>query len=153
MTPRRVTLVRRGLYIIAVLGVAATAFELATEQHWNSTEQLIPWAALAVLTCAIVLALLPARAAHLGARLLTVLVIAASAYGVIDHITVNHHSGPLDQRYAAQWDSTSTTQQWWYAATKGVGPTPPLAPAVLAQSALLVLFGSLLTPRRAEPEP
>lgn len=145
-----ITLVRRGLYVLTIFGILATAFELATERHWNGLEQFIPWVALGVLTVATSLSLLPSRGSRLLARLLALLVMGTSIYGIIDHVTVNYNSGPLDARFANTWESQSAIQRWWYAATKSVGPAPPLAPGVLAQTALLLLCASLLTPR---PQP
>ena len=145
-----ITLVRRGLYALTIFGILATAFELATEHHWNGLEQLVPWVALGILTIATSLSLLPSRGSRLLARALALLVMGASIYGIIDHVAVNYNSGPLDARFADTWESQSPTQRWWYAATKSVGPAPPLAPGVLAQTALLLLCASLLTPR---PQP
>jgi len=51
-------LVRRGLYALTVIGILATAFELATVRHWLDIEQLIPWVALVVLAIATGLGLL-----------------------------------------------------------------------------------------------
>ena len=148
-----ITLVRGGLLALTVIGILATAFELITERHWNGLEQLIPWVALAALAVAVVLAMLPGRAAQLLARVLALVVLGASIYGVLDHITVNYNSGPLDQRFAYTWASMPATQRWWYAATKQVGPSPPLAPGVLAQTALLLLLATVLRTKRTEPEP
>jgi hypothetical protein len=136
-------LVRRGLVALTVLGILATAFELATEQHWNTLDQLIPWLALAVLTVATALVLIPGGRGVVAARVLSLLVLGASAYGVVDHVLVNHAAGALDQRYADSWDSLPAVEQWWYAATKTVGPAPTLAPGVLGQSALLLLLATL----------
>ena len=139
-----ITFVRRSLFALTLVGILATAFELATEHHWNGLEQLIPWFALAVLAVAVVLTVLPSRSAQILARVLVLLVLGASIYGVCDHIAVNYNSGPLDYRFAETWDSLSAAQRLWYAFTKHVGPSPPLAPAVLAQTALLLLMFSLL---------
>ncbi len=139
-------LIRGALYALTVIGILATAFELGTERHWQSPEQLIPWVALGALSVATVLALLPSRTARVTARILAIGVLGASIYGVLDHIAVNHNSGPLDQRYAETWDSLPATQQWWYAATKTVGPAPTLAPGVLGQTALLLLLAGLARP-------
>lgn len=147
-----VALVRRALYALTVIGIFATAFELATERHWNGLEQLIPWAALMVLAVATVLALLPAGSARIVARVLALIVLGASIYGVLDHIAVNYNSGPLDQRFADTWDTLPSTQQWWYAITKTVGPAPTLAPGILGQTALLLFLAGLLT-TRPTPEP
>jgi hypothetical protein len=147
-----VSFVRRGLLVLTVIGIAATAFELSTEHHWNGLEQLVPWFALTALTVALVLTVLPGRGARLLATVLALVVLGASVYGMLDHIAVNYNSGPLDQRFADTWDSLSATQRWWYAATKQVGPSPPLAPGVLAQTALLLLLAGLMRGKRAEPE-
>ncbi len=147
-----VTLVRRSLLALTLIGIAATAFELSTEHHWNGFEQLIPWFALAALTVALVLAVLPGRGARLLAWVLALLVLGASVYGVVDHITVNYNSGPLDQRFADTWESLSASQRWWYAATKEVGPSPPLAPGMLAQTALLLLLATLMRRKRVQSE-
>ncbi len=152
-SPVMITLVRRSLLALTLIGIAATAFELSTEHHWNGLEQLIPWFALAALTAALVLAVLPGRGAQLLATVLVLVVLGASLYGVVDHVTVNYNSGPLDQRFADSWESLSATQRWWYAATKEVGPSPPLAPGMLAQTALLLLLATLMRRKRAKPEP
>ncbi len=148
-----ITWVRRSLLALTLIGIAATAFELGTEHHWNGLEQLIPWFALAVLTVALVLAVLPSRGVRLLAGVLALVVLGASVYGVLDHITVNYNSGPLDQRFADTWESLSASQRWWYAATKQVGPSPPLAPGMLAQTALLLVLATVLRRKRAEEAP
>jgi hypothetical protein len=146
--------VRHGLVALTVIGILAAAFELATERHWNGIEQLIPWIALAVLAVAVGLLLVPAGRGMPAARVLAVLVLGASAYGVLDHILVNYHSGALDQRYSASWDTLPAVQQWWLAVTKTVGPAPTLAPGVLGQSALLLILASVgRQRRRSEVEP
>ncbi|KUI22119.1 hypothetical protein AU195_07310 [Mycobacterium sp. IS-1496] len=144
------TVVRRALLALTLAGICATAFELASERHWNDVEQFIPWFALAVLAVALLLVCLRSEPAHLVARALSVLVICASLYGVIDHAAVNHDSGPLDQRYAETWDAMPATEQWWLAITKAVGPAPTLAPGILAQTALMLVLASLLRVRRPE---
>lgn len=151
--PPTTTWVRRALLLLTAAGILATAFELASERHWKGLEQFIPWLALAVLTAALVLACVASRPAQVLARVLAGLVMCASLYGVIDHAAVNHHAGPLDQRYADTWESMPVTEQWWLAVTRSVGPAPTLAPGVLAQTALLlVLAGLLCTPRPADGE-
>lgn len=142
----RTTLIRAALFALTVIGILATAFELASERHWNGPEQLIPWVALAVLGLATLLALLPSATARLIARILAVAVLGASIYGVLDHIGVNHNSGYLDHRFADIWESMSPIRQWWYAATKTVGPAPTLAPGMLGQTALLLLLAGFVKP-------
>jgi hypothetical protein len=136
-------LVRRGLIAFTVIGILAAAFELATERHWNGLEQLIPWLALAVLAVATALVLIPLGRGVTAARVLALLVLGASIYGVVDHILVNYNAGALDQRYADTWHTLPLVERWWYATTKTVGPAPTLAPGVLGQSALLLLLATL----------
>jgi hypothetical protein len=139
-------LVRRGLIALTMIGIAATAFELASERHWNGLEQYVPWLALALLVVATVLVLLPGGRGTMTARVLAVVVLGASAYGVIEHILVNLNAGELDRRFADTWDSLPLVQQLLYAATKTVGPAPTLAPGVLAQVALLLLLATVCPP-------
>lgn len=147
-----ITFVRRSLLALTLIGILATAFELSTEHHWNGLEQLIPWFALVVTAVAVGLTVLPSRSAQMLARALALLVLGASIYGVLDHIAVNYNSGPLDYRFADRWDSLSAAEQWWYALTKQVGPSPPLAPGILAQTALLLVLASFLRRPRIESE-
>ncbi|HKV20073.1 MAG TPA: hypothetical protein VJR50_13640 [Mycobacterium sp.] len=147
-----ITFARRSLLALTVVGILATAFELATESHWNDFQQLIPWFVLAVLAVALVLTALRRRGAQLLARTLILVVLGASIYGVYDHISANYDAGPLDYRYADTWDSLSSSQRFWYAATKQVGPSPPLAPGVLAQTALLLLIAGFLRKPQAASE-
>jgi hypothetical protein len=139
---------RRGLIGLTVLGILAAAFELATERHWNGLVQRIPWLALGVLAVAVGLTLVPRDRAVTVARVLALLVLGASVYGVAQHIWVNYNAGALDQRYAATWESLPQIQRWWYAATKTVGPAPTLAPGVLGQTALLLLLATVARPSR-----
>jgi hypothetical protein len=148
------TLVRHGLVALTAIGILAAAFELASERHWNGVEQLIPWIALAALAAAVGLLVVPGGRGVPAARVLAVLVLGASVYGVLDHVLVNFESGALDQRYAESWDTLPALQQWWLAVTKTVGPAPTLAPGVLGQSALLLLLASVgRTRRRVEVQP
>ena len=143
-------LVRRGLVSLTVIGILATAFELATVKHWHNVQQLIPWASLLVLAVAVLLVLLPGRRHRIAARILVFAVLGASVYGVIDHTVVNYNSGPLDYRFADSWDTLLPTQRWWYAFTRTVGPAPTLAPAILGQTALLLALASLIERRPAD---
>jgi hypothetical protein len=143
-----VVLVRRGLIALTVIGILATAFELATERHWNGWEQLIPWVALVALLTAVALLLIPGGRGTTAARVLAVLVLGASVFGVLEHLLENVGSGRLDPRYAEIWESFSLFERGWYAITKTVGPAPPLAPGVLAQTALLLLLATICNPRR-----
>jgi hypothetical protein len=135
---------RLGLFALVAIGILGAASELAFERHWQSPVQLIPWAALALLGVALVLLALrdsPGRVTVV--RVLALVVLLASVYGVYTHVSVNHAAGSFDPA----WDSLSPLTQWWQALTKSVGNAPPLAPGMLAQSALLLLLASL-SPKR-----
>jgi hypothetical protein len=135
---------RLGLLALVAIGILGAASELAFERHWQSPVQLIPWVALALLVAALVLvALRDSGGALTAARVLAVIVLLASVYGVYTHVSVNHGSGAFDP----SWDTLSPLTQWWYALTKSVGNAPPLAPGMLAQSALLLLLAGLTRKR------
>jgi hypothetical protein len=140
-----IVFVRRGLLALTVVSILATAFELYSVAHWQDFEQLIPWAALTALVVATGLSLLPHRWAGIAARVLAIIVLCASGYGVVDHTVVNLGSGPLDYRFTDTWDSMSPIRQWWYAFTKTVGPSPTLAPGALGLAAVLLLLASILS--------
>ncbi|SDL48169.1 hypothetical protein SAMN05421874_12275 [Nonomuraea maritima] len=136
--------VRLGLLALTAIGIAGAALELAFERHWQTFTQLIPWVALGVLVVALALvAFGPARTAAV-VRVLAGVVLLASAYGVFMHVSVNHGMGGM----IPDWDTLSPLTQWWYALTKSVGAAPPLAPGMLAQSALLLLLATLVPRRR-----
>lgn len=142
-TAQGAPLVRRGLLALTAIGILGTAFELATERHWHGLEQLIPWAALVVLAVATVLAALPGDRGATAARVLALVVLVASIYGVVTHVLANFHAGVLDQRYAETWNGLPVLQQWWHAVTRTVGPAPTLAPGMLGQAALLLLLATV----------
>ncbi|GAA1633546.1 hypothetical protein GCM10009733_033150 [Nonomuraea maheshkhaliensis] len=142
--PAGATVLRLGLLALVMIGVLGAALELAFERHWQSPTQLIPWVALALLVVALILlAVRDAGSALTVARVLAAVVLVTSAYGVFVHVSVNHGMGAMD----AAWDTYSPLTQWWYALTKSVGAAPPLAPGMLAQSALLLLLASV-TPKK-----
>ncbi|MEQ4715551.1 hypothetical protein [Nonomuraea sp. B19D2] len=146
--PMSPALIRRALLALTAIGVLGAAFELTTEQHWKSAEQLIPWGALAFLGVAVLLMLVKDSLRLAAAvRLIALAVLVASAFGVYAHVAANYDAGPLDQRYATTWDALSAVTRWWYALTKAVGPAPPLAPGMLGQSALMLLLATLLRHR------
>jgi hypothetical protein len=100
------------------------AFELASERHWNGLEQYVPWLALILLLVATVLVLLPGDRGTTAARVLALVVLGASAYGVVEHVLVNLQAGEFDQRFADTWESLPLVEQVLYAVTKTVGPAP-----------------------------
>lgn len=81
--------------------------------------------------------------------MLAVAVMVTAAFGIFEHALANYHAAPLDFRYTARWPTMSATSKWWAAATEAVGPSPTLAPGVLAQSALCLLFATVGHPALA----
>jgi hypothetical protein len=147
----REALVYQGLLALVVISLAATGVELATERHWASAVQLIPWVALGVLVVAT--ALLAARGPRAArvVRTLAVLVLLTSVYGIVQHVVVNYDAGALDASYGPRWDALPMAARLWYAVSKSVGPAPPLAPGVLGQTSLLVLLASFVRPTPSRP--
>jgi hypothetical protein len=140
-------LIRGGLIALTLIGIGAAAFELYSEQHWNSPIQLIPWGALGALLLAALLALVPGGRGALPARILAVLVLGASLYGVVQHVLTNLAAGPLDARVGDTWAGLPLVEQIWLAASKQVGSAPTLAPGVLGQTALVLLLATISGPR------
>ncbi|MCU1351245.1 MAG: hypothetical protein JWM05_454 [Acidimicrobiales bacterium] len=144
-----VGVLRRALLGLALLGITGTAFELASERHWRTTVQLIPWGALAAALVAIALVWRGGRTVRRAGRILAIVIMATSVLGIVEHVIANHEAGPLDAVYGARWASMSGLSQWWAAFIKSVGPAPTLAPFVLAWVALCIL---LATVRTHDPE-
>ena len=139
-------LFRRAFLALAVVGVAGTAVELAMLRHWHSAVEVIPWIALGVLSVAIIaVAARPRRGTVRMARWIAGVVAACAVFGVIQHVTANHAAGPLDFRYTARWGGMPRTSQWWAALTQSVGPSPTLAPLILAQTAACLWLATLAT--------
>lgn len=138
---------RLALLGLAALGLLGTAVELVLERHWDGTEQLIPWPFLAIGTVSLALLIVaPTRRTVRVARLLAAALFVGAAVGVWRHVAANYDAGFLDFRYAERWPSMSGLDRWWRAATKTVGPAPVLAPGVLAQVGLALLFATLRHP-------
>ncbi|MFN8524579.1 MAG: hypothetical protein U0821_15890 [Chloroflexota bacterium] len=143
---------RRGLFWLAGASLLGIAAELAMSRHWSQPSQGIAWLALAGLAVAIVLGSRSASPRSTRtARLVCWLVLAAAIFGIWEHVYSNFDAAPLDQRYADAWDSLNPMTQWWLAATKGVGPSPPLAPAALAYASIIVLLVTTGPPRHQNP--
>ncbi|MBF8184850.1 hypothetical protein ITP53_03660 [Nonomuraea sp. K274] len=135
MTPRV------GLLALVAIGIVGAGLELAFERHWQTPVQFIPWSALLLLGIALVLLAAGGSPRTLTVvRVLALVVLLASAYGVYMHVSVNYGAGAFDPA----WEGLSPLTQWWYALTKSVGSAPPLAPGMLAQSALLLLLASTI---------
>jgi hypothetical protein len=141
---------RRCLLALVGLSAAGTAAELAMLRHWNGWLQLVPWFALAVVGIAAgLLAGRPTRRVVQTVRVLALAVVVCAAAGVYVHVEENYQAGLLDQRYTTTWDSMPVAARWWAAISKTVGPAPPVAPGVLAQAALGLLFATVRHPALA----
>lgn len=124
---------RTAFLLVAAGTCVGAALELAMLRHWKGTDQLIPWFVLAALAAGIVaVALVPTRPVLLAARVLSIGGALGSAVGVWEHVSSNWETGSLSATYASTWDTLPVLQQWWLAATGGVGAAPPLAPGFLA---------------------
>ncbi len=147
------TVLRRGLILLTVIGVTGTAVELGMQRHWKTAVQLIPWYTLAAIAAGVALLVVrPRRVTVFVVRAIVGMVFVSAAFGVYEHVRANYDAGPLDFRYTERWPTMSTSQRWWTAATNGVGPSPPLTPAVLAQAALCLGLATVQHPTLARPE-
>jgi hypothetical protein len=139
---------RRWLLGLAALTSLGLIVELAAERHWTQPSQWIAWTAIAATLLAA--ALLYWRASPVGvrtARLLAMAVILSAMVGIWQHVASNYDAGPLDAKYELSWDTLSEPTRWWLALSKTVGPSPPLAPGILALAGQFILLAS--TQRRA----
>lgn len=132
---RTATAMRRGLLALCGAGIAGTAVELAMLRHWTSGLQLVPWFALASLALALGFLVARPSAAIRVARAVALAVAVVAVFGIVEHVKANYDAGPLDRRYSTRWETMSESSRWWTAVSGGVGPSPPLAPAILAQAA------------------
>jgi hypothetical protein len=139
-----VDFLRRCFLGLAVAATAGTAVELALLRHWSSATQLIPWYALGALALGAVLLMAGPRPLTIRAvRILAVVVVVTAAVGVYEHVLANYNAAPLDFRYESKWAAMSAGSRWWAAISESVGPSPTLAPAVLAQAAVCLLLATL----------
>ena len=67
----------------------------------------------------------------------------ASSFGVYEHIVANYHTGPLDFRYTDRWPTMSAWSRWWAVSTGTVGPSPPIAPAILALACACLVLAAM----------
>lgn len=138
-----VDLLRYGVLALAAAATLGAAYELAAERHWGDANQLVPWVAVGMLLVAIGTACSSSPRMVLVTRVLAVIVLGASIYGIAIHVLDNLHAGHLGPRYGPEFKQFPKIEQLWLAATKTVGAAPPLAPGALGQAALLVLLATL----------
>lgn len=141
---------RIGLLLIAVIGAAGTAVELALDRHWGGFYQWLPWPAVcATIVAAALLLRRPSPRAATVVRGVSLVVATVGAVGVLRHVVSNYETAPLDAVYGLKWDSMSQLARWWAASSGGVGPAPPLAPAALAIDAACVTLATWRYPAGA----
>lgn len=145
-------LLRKALLALAAVAVVGTAIDLATLRHWSQSIQLIPWFVLGGLAIAIALAAIPLPLTIRVARAIAVVAVLCAVFGVYEHVKSNYDVAPLDYRYTDRWPTMSSWSRWWAAANKSVGPSPPLAPAVLLYGSLCVLFATIRHPVLRNPD-
>lgn len=146
---------RRIFLGLAAATIVGTAAELASLRHWDGTDQLIPWVTLAILATAVVVQWLrPTPTVTLASRVIGGACVAAGLFGAWEHIHSNYETALLDFRYANTWATMSALDRWWTAASGGVGPSPALAPMILALSGLCLVFATVGLPagRRSDQE-
>ena len=97
---------------------------------------------LAVLFVGAALLSWPTRGRVLAVRVVALAAVAASVFGLYEHVRANHRAAPLDDRYATTWAGMSFAAMWWAAASRSVGPAPPIAAAVPAQAAICLAFAT-----------
>jgi len=140
----------RGAYVGSLGRVAQGVLQ----QVDRDPVQFVPWGALVVMVVALVLLVArPSRRALTAVRILAVAVMLTAGFGIFEHVLANYEAAPLDFRYTDRWATMSAPSRWWAAASEAVGPSPTLAPGVLAQSSLCLLFATLGHPARAEERP
>lgn len=144
-----IALFRRALIWLAAAGVVGTAIELAALRHWKSFEQIIPWLVLGILAigvAAIAIRPSPARLKVVG--VLAGVAAIGGLYGVITHVKNNYDAAILDYRYTDRWPTMSLPSKLWAAASGQVGPSPLLAPAILAQVAFCLWLATVHHPAK-----
>lgn len=135
---------RTAIALLAFGIIAGTALDLAFARHWQSLEQGIAWVGLGLALLALGLARFrPTSRRVWASRALAALVLVVSVVGMWRHVVANYETAPLDFRFETRWANMSTVEQWWAASTGAVGPSPALAPAVLAQAAVCIMLAGI----------
>lgn len=140
-------LMRRGLLGIAALGVIGTMAELAALRHWDGPEQMVPWVVLALLGLVIVaVAVRPVRPVVAVTRVVSLVGLAATVFGIWEHIDSNIATAPLDRVWGPKWASLSGISKLWHAMNGDVGPSPLLAPGAIGVVCLCLALSTVGLP-------
>lgn len=138
---------RRYAVALSAVGAVGGLVELATLRHWDNSVQLVPWIALVVLLAADVLVWVKPTGAVLRlSRGLGVLSVVAATFGMVMHVKENYDTAPLDAVFGPQWETFSTISRVWHALNGDVGPSPLLAPGLLAQVGLCLALSTVQHP-------
>ena len=141
---RLVPVYRRALTWLGVAVALGALTELAMLRHWQGPAQLVPWAVLAVLLLAAAAWLVRRSAATARTlRVAAVVSVLGSAYGVYEHVLANLRAGPLDPRFAGDWDAMSGAARLWAASSGAVGPSPVLVPGTMGVAGVLLWLAVL----------
>lgn len=141
------TLLRRGVLGLALLGIVGTAIELVFLRHWSGVTQLIVWPAITALGIGFLLLVRkPNRKRIQAACGIALVVVMVAGIGISLHVLENLGAGPLDRDYGPRWDQMSPVEQWTAAIIGDVGPSPTLAPGVLAEISFALLLATVRHP-------
>lgn len=147
------SLLRRGLVVLAFLGIAGASAELVFTKHWTTIGMAVAWADIAVcLVAGVILAIastpraVRSRRAVLTARWLSVIGLVLAVVGVVLHVWANLQAGPADPTLGATWATIPPLEQLWDAVTGTVGKAPSLAPGALAETSLILLLATVRHP-------
>ena len=134
---------RRGLWAVAALASLGTAAELALLNHTGSPPQLVPFALCFLGVLAAGAGAWGGRQAVLFARVVAVLLVVGSVFGVWEHLEHNY-------AFAAEIRPTATLPTLLKGAI--LGASPLLAPGALFLSGSLLALASWKHPSRL-PKP
>jgi hypothetical protein len=142
-------LLRKFLLWLAAASAAGTAVELAILRHWRGLDQLVPWAMLAIAAVTIALVMRrPTPGVLKAARVVGTVVALSALVGVYEHVSANYHDGARSRATAAAWATMSEPARWLAALDGSAGQAPPVAPGVLAQVGVLLVFATVGHPVR-----
>jgi hypothetical protein len=129
---------RRFLLIFSACTCLGTVLELWFAKHTDGLVQLIPFGLAAVGLLAILAALLrPGRLTLLLLRVVMVVLIAGSLYGVVRHV-----QGNIELKL--EFRPNASVGDVWFEALRGGNPI--LAPGVLAMTGILALAATYRHP-------
>jgi len=140
-----VTIIRRGLLAILVLGLAGSGVELVLLGHYEDSWQLVPLFFIAVTLVTVAVHVSTGSAGSVqGLRVLMGFLIVAGLAGII-----LHYRGNLE--FQLEMDATQSRWQLFAKAMRAKTP-PALAPGLMAQLELLGLVYTYRHPALDRPQ-